>query len=114
MDTSHTPRAAGEYKNGIRGDDLSPGARMVGLIDSSLKIELAVGYSETPFPNHCCHCHIHQLPVVETSTIQVQLPEHDFFKLFGHSLNSPGIVQACHIVPQGSKRMVAVDIKRHI
>ena len=55
---------------------LSPSARVVGLIDASLKIELAVSDSKTPLPDHRGHRHVHQLPVVEASSVQVQLPEH--------------------------------------
>ena len=54
---------------------LSPSARVVGLIDASLKIELAVSDGETPLPDHGGHRHVHQLPVVEASSVQVQLPE---------------------------------------
>ena len=66
--------------NFVKDDDmikyLSPSARVVGLIDASLKIELAVSNGKTPLPNHGGHRHVHQLPVVEASSVQVQLPEH--------------------------------------
>ena len=55
---------------------LSPSARVVGIIDTSLKIELAVSDGETPLPDHGGHCYVHQLPVVEASSVQVQLPEN--------------------------------------
>ena len=57
-------------------DHLSPSAGVVGIIDASLKIELAVSDGETPLPHHGGHRHVHQLPVVEASSVQVQLPEH--------------------------------------
>ena len=60
---------------------LSPSARVVGLIDASLKIELAVSDGETPLPDHGGHRHVHQLPVVEASSVQVQLPEHLLLEL---------------------------------
>ena len=62
------------YKKYSEGD-LSPSAGMVRLVEASLQIELAVGDGETPLPDHRGHCHIHQLPMVETGTVQVQLPE---------------------------------------
>ena len=86
---------------------------MVGIIDAPLKVELAVGDGKTPLAHHRRHRHVHQLPVVETGTIQVQLPKQKTFLASIHN-HSPGIVQACHIVPQGSERMVAVDVERHI
>ena len=54
---------------------------MVGIIDAPLKVELAVGDGKTPLAHHRRHRHVHQLPVVETGTIQVQLPEQKLFKI---------------------------------
>ena len=73
-DTSRTPGRVGEWQKDFK-THLSPSAWVVGVIDAPLKVELAVGDGKTPLAHHRRHRHVHQLPVVETGTIQVQLPE---------------------------------------
>ena len=60
-----------EYKDDDMIKYLSPSARVVGLIDASLKIELAVSDGKTPLPDHGGHRHVHQLPVVEARSVKV-------------------------------------------